>query len=282
MNEGAPRRRLVCFCYIRDMCLSEAQRRRFFDRGYVRLPGSFSVDNATRMVNAIWEQLESRHGARRDDPSTWTLKQPTGFQSLTRSGAFNSIASPGIASALDSLLGAGAWTQTKEWGAPLVTFPESGRAWDVPRAQWHLDFPARGNVRDLPGVRVLAFIAPVDVAGGGTVLAEGTHRLVERLMESNLAGGGHSAMVRDRLAASHPWLAGLWAEGGPETDRIKAYTVDGGMIEGIEVRVTELTGEAGDVVLMHPWTFHAPAPNCGRTPRMMISHSVYRKAASAE
>jgi len=24
-------------------------------------------------------------------------------------------------------------------------------------------------------------------------------------------------------------------------------------------------GDAGDVFLMHPWTFHAPAPNCGST-----------------
>jgi ectoine hydroxylase-related dioxygenase (phytanoyl-CoA dioxygenase family) len=36
---------------------------------------------------------------------------------------------------------------------------------------------------------------------------------------------------------------------------------------------------AGDVVLMHPWTFHAPAPNCGAKPRIMVGHSVYRNTA---
>jgi ectoine hydroxylase-related dioxygenase (phytanoyl-CoA dioxygenase family) len=40
------------------------------------------------------------------------------------------------------------------------------------------------------------------------------------------------------------------------------------------LRVVELTGASGDVILLHPWLFHAPAPNRPATPRMMVGHNV--------
>jgi hypothetical protein len=40
-------------------------------------------------------------------------------------------------------------------------------------------------------------------------------------------------------------------------------------VEGIPLRVVELTGHPGDVVLIHPWTIHTVAPNVGPTPRFM-------------
>jgi hypothetical protein len=227
------------------------------------------------MVDKIWNLLECDHGIRRDSPETWSLTQPTGFQRLTKAGIFNPIASPRTVDALDDLLGPGEWRPATAWGAPLVTFPEK-IIWDIPRAKWHLDFPARGKSDVLPGVRVLAFIAKVRPRSGGTVVAEGTHRLVERLMAGGYVTGGHSAAVRDMLAANYPWLRGLWTQTGDQPDRIDTYALQGSFIDGTHIRVSELTGEAGDLVLMHPWTFHAPAPNCSSAPRLMVSHSVYR------
>ena len=46
------------------------------------------------------------------------------------------------------------------------------------------------------------------------------------------------------------------------------------------MRVVELTGEAGDVVIGHPWLLHAGAPNCGAAPRLMRVQRV-RLAAPA-
>lgn len=132
------------------MALSQAEKQAFFDRGVVRLPRAFSEIDAAQMVNSIWNLLESRDGLQRNNPSTWPEMQPTGFQPLTRRGAFNQIASPVVIDSLNDLLGAGEWTSTKPWGVPLVTFPVHGRAWDVPHSQWHLDFPARGETTHLP------------------------------------------------------------------------------------------------------------------------------------
>ena len=260
------------------MALSPAQRKMFFERGTLRLTCAFPDADAARMDESIWGLLGDKYGVRREDSGTWTEKQPTGFQSLTRAGAFNSIVGSTLVDALNNLLGYARWRSTVSWGAPLVTFPERGRAWDVPKNQWHLDFPARGGANELPGVRVLGFIAPVEVGGGGTVVVTGSHRLVEHLVRKGLAHDGHSPVIRDSLASAHPWFRRLWSETALDEDRVRCFMTDGENIDGVNVRVEELTGATGDVILMHPWAFHAPAPNCSLRPRMMVSQSVFRKA----
>lgn len=260
------------------MALSYVQRQIFFDRGILRLTSVFPDADAACMVDKVCGLLEDKHGVRREDPATWTEEQPTGFQSLTRIGAFNSIVGPSLIDALNDLLGRAEWNPTKAWGAPLVTFPTTGRTWGVPRNQWHLDFPARGDADELPGIRILVFIAPVEAGSGGTVVAAGSHRIVKRLVANGRTHEGHSATVRDSLAASHSWFRSLWSETAVAEDRVRYFMAESERIDGVDVRVEELTGVTGDVILMHPWTFHAPAPNCGRKPRMMVGHSVFRKS----
>ncbi|MCC6615237.1 MAG: phytanoyl-CoA dioxygenase family protein [Anaerolineae bacterium] len=260
--------------------LSDIQKAEFQQAGVVRLTGVFSEADAHRMCQKIWDHLAEKHGIRPDNPATWTIRQPTGFQALTRSRAFNAIATPLLENTLDQILGEGAWEKPDYWGAPLVTFPGHSPEWQVPKSQWHLDFSPRGRVHPLPGVRVLAFLAPVAPRGGGTLVVQGSHTLVERLVAAGGAGRGHSTEVRNVLARASAWFRNLWANGG-DTDRIRRFMTEGDVVDGVAVRVIELTGSPGDVILMHPWAFHAPSPNCGTTPRVMMSHSVFRAGALA-
>jgi hypothetical protein len=78
--------------------------------------------------------------------------------------------------------------------------------------------------------------------------------------------------VRTSLAA-HPWLRELW-EPGDNSDRIRRYMTDGTVIDGVPLRVVELTGEPGDIILMHSDCFHAAAPNRLTEPRMMLTEMV--------
>ena len=80
------------------------------------------------------------------------------------------------------------------------------------------------------------------------------------------------ARVRASLAA-HPWLRGLW-ESGDGGDRIRRYMNDGTVVDGVPLRVVELAGEPGDVILMHSDCFHAAAPNRLTEPRMMLTGMV--------
>jgi hypothetical protein len=49
--------------------------------------------------------------------------------------------------------------------------------------------------------------------------------------------------------------------------------VQGDTVDGIDVRVVELTGAPGDLVVMHPWLLHNISMNVADTPRMMSSFS---------
>jgi hypothetical protein len=258
--------------------LTQTQQAEFDERGIVRLTGVFDQAAAALMCGHIWEDLHARYGTSPDAPTSWPPAQPTGFQALSRAGAFEAVASAQLVDALDALLGAHGWRRPRHWGVPLVTFPASAGPWDVPHAQWHLDFPARSAGPDLLGLRVLAFLAPVRPQGGGTVVLVGSHRLVRTLIaRSGAHGRVHSVEVRRMCVQSAPWLRDLLSPPAQAARaRIRRFMEEGAEIAGAHVRVVELIGTPGEVILMHPWMLHAPAANCGTTPRFMVSESVYR------
>lgn len=253
----------------------------FAQLGIARIPNAFTRAEAADMQAQIWSVLTERHGLQPHAPETWTLAQPTGFQHLTQARAFQALGSPHLMAALDEMLGMDAWTRPKHWGMPLVTFPQPATTpWMLTSRAWHLDFAPRGPALPLQGIRILAFVAPVKAQGGGTLVLAGSHRLVEQYVGVAGPDEGHSADVRARLGRTHPWLAELWSgklEHERDPHRTMRYIEQGTVIDRVPLRVIELTGEAGDIVLMHPWAFHAASMNCGTAPRMMVSQSIFRK-----
>lgn len=238
-----------------------------FDRdGAVVVPGAF---DATGMEDALWGHLERRYGKVRDDPSTWT---PGGLgKGLTsfgkKSGVFAAVGSPRLAEALTSTLGP-AWHERECWGAPLVTFGTPSAEWDVTRDNWHMDHPAVGA---LYAARMFAYLAPVRPQGGGTLIVAGSHRLAEQ------HPGLSSSQFRKLLSEKSKWFADLWGRDG--NDRIQKFMVEGAAVDGVEVKVVELSGEPGDVVVWHQSLLHAISPNCLIQPRMMLTHTAYRGPA---
>jgi ectoine hydroxylase-related dioxygenase (phytanoyl-CoA dioxygenase family) len=148
-----------------------------------------------------------------------------------------------------------------------VTFPADGD-WEIPASGWHLDSPPAPR---LPAVRMFAYLSEVPRQGGGTLVVEGSHRLAAAYP------GAHSRTVRDQLSRQDPWLREIWHPAGHE-DRITALMDHGAEIGGVRLRVAELTGAPGDVVLWHPALFHTAAPNTARHPRFMLTHTALRRA----
>jgi hypothetical protein len=69
--------------------------------------------------------------------------------------------------------------------------------------------------------------------------------------------------------------------GDDPNPRRNAYFMDADHdLDGIPVRVVELTGEPGDVVLAHPWLLHHAAPNTASYPRMMRGKNLHCRAAN--
>lgn len=252
--------------------LTVEQRHQLDTVGHVRIPGVVDRAAAAAIADRIWAHLE-RRGVLRADPSTWPSGLQGKLQGLRQARVFDVFATPTTDGVVDELLGAGAWKPIQSWGPALVTFPEPG-PWVLPHKMWHFDLPGRGDPDHLSVARFFGYASDVEPGGGATVIVEGSHELVRRLVvASPTRSAGSSATLRRRFAAAHPWFRALLAEGG---DRVQQFMVDGDEIDGVRVRVVELTADAGDVVTMLPWTMHSLSMNCAARPRLMVTHSVYR------
>ena len=236
------------------------------------------------MLARIWEDLKQRCGALRSDPATWPAMSPKGINKLARSGIFDSTCSPAVQKAIDDLLGKASWEKPAPWGSVLISFPSKG-LWFLPDKAWHLDLAGcavRLEAGEIPGIQVFAILQSLLPRGGATVALAGSHRVVRRLAQHReLIGEGRSGDIRKAVDKTVPGLRDLWSR-RPNVDREDRYLLNGVEFDGVSVKVVEFTGEAGDVILMHPWIFHAAAPNCGHVPRIVITQRITKTDAVAE
>jgi hypothetical protein len=261
--------------------LTDEQRAEFDATGLVRLAGVFSDDAATRMRQVVWTELERRWGIVEADPTTWTRTVPEGWKTSKKARAFQAIGSPDLHSAIDDLLGAGRWTPPAHWGQVMVTFPQRGVPWVLPHKLWHVDWMYSNPPAPLFGLKVFAFFGSVGRHGGGTLVVTGSHRVVERFAAATPPEQRDDFRTcRLRFMRHDPWFRDLARENDPDPDRNARFMDVEHDADGIPVRVVELTGEPGDVVLAHPWMLHHAAPNAASYPRMMRGKSLHRRGTA--
>lgn len=131
----------------------------------------------------------------------------------------------------------------------------------------------------MPVLRAFTFLEPVRPGGGGTLCVVGSHRLALEMDRAPSGAIMRSADIRKRLGAEHPWFARLLA--APEVDYRELMNADA-QAGGHTVRLEEMTGAPGDVIVMHPAVLHALAHNALDRPRLMLTMSVYRRGAYAD
>ena len=105
----------------------------------------------------------------------------------------------------------------------------------------------------------------------GHIVVQGSPAIVRRFVGARPELRRKKMKVaRQALMRSERWLAALSSD-DDTGDRIERFMRSDHHIDDIPVpvRVVELTGEPGDVVLGHPWLLHAASPNCGDLPRLM-------------
>ena len=242
---------------------------RFERDGYVVVKQAFRRADALAMEARWWAELEAAHGIRRGDRSTW--RQPAGdLKAAKRDPLQAAILSDRVRGVFDDLLGQDAWEPPRDWGRAIVTFPEPGD-WDVPTWFWHWDNPAWLHLDRPTALFVAGFIGEVAPRSGGVLLLAGSPRLLlqqERRrpvdQPRDPAGKPWFAFYR-----SHPWLMALAGAAPSPADRIAAFMDQETVVDGVPLRVVELTGEPGDMVFCHPCMVHCGAPNRGAQPRFM-------------
>jgi hypothetical protein len=258
--------------------LDRHQRGTFEELGIVRVPGAFDAEAANAMCDVIWRELARQYAIDRDDRSTWRVEAPDHLQHLKGRPEFRAIASATTLGAIDDAFDGRAWTPPENWGAFFLLFPKPGAVPDVPTGSWHIDAPYGLPVRPLFGVKVFSLLADLGPGGGGTALVAGSHHVVERFGRSQPPETlAKNALARRALLRSHPWFAALPRAGDP-AERVERFMAQSTDIDGLPVRVVELTGRAGDIVLVHPSVLHARPTNRSDRPRFMLSKDTWSRA----
>ena len=249
--------------------LSSAEVQRFERDGYVVVKEAFSRADGRAMERRWWQELEHAHDIRADDRSGWH-QLPDDLKAAKRDPIQARILTERVRGVFDDLLGKGAWQPPRDWGRPLVTFPEPG-AWAVPTRLWHWDNPCDLHLDHPRGLFVVTFIGSVAPRSGGTLILSGSPRLLiqqERRISAEQRRAS-IAVLRERFHRSHPWIMALTGLVPSPVDRTAAFMGAETVIEGVPLRVVELTGEPGDMVFCHPVMVHCVSANRGTRPRFM-------------
>ncbi|ANE45929.1 hypothetical protein SY83_06080 [Paenibacillus swuensis] len=265
--------------------LSNEQVEQFKERGWVKLAEGFPREVALACQDLVWERMKPM-GMLKDDSSTWT-KPMVQINEAYSHDDFQLCNTKRLADAIEDLIGAGRWAERSVCGEtelvatygwwPVNFALGSDKAWDVPKGGWHWDGQHFRHYVDSPeqGLLCLCLFSEIGTRGGGTLVAEGSHKIVAKYL-SAFPDGTEQGPAIGAVNRSHPWMAELTGESeesGDGRSRVEKFMTETIDAEGVRLRVVETTGSPGDVILCHPFLYHAPSANHAGTPRFMCNRT---------
>ncbi len=255
----------VCYAQIktkRDTILSPAEVEQYEELGYVHVKEAFPREAALEIRDFMWSELERLYGFKCDEPSTWHKdgwdRDRRGFQwtelKLNRSKdhpIYQNIAAPRLMQAIEELIGPREISLKQSWGAFRPVFPSLAAApWDVPE---YWNFYGHPRLPWLLGVTT--FYSDVPPQSGGRLVVEGSHHLArtyfDRLKPSELIERG--LRVRGNFFKQCDYFAQLLGKGPAIENRVRYFMENKTQVDGIDLRVVELTGEPGDAIFSNGW-----------------------------
>jgi hypothetical protein len=263
------------------MALTGNQREQFETTGVLRLDSAFSAADAALMRDVVWRYVERKMPIPVDDPALLKGRVPVSFKGLKRHRAFAPLlGNVAVRGALDDIFAPRGWQVPKPGAQILLTLPTPGE-WALPHTLWHMDTGFHQPTWPVQTVKLFAFFGQVDHGGGGTVLLSGSHRLVDRFRTTLPEDGrGGNSGSWGRFMKQDAWLQEL-SRPGVEPARSQRFLDSEHMVDGIPLRVIELTGQPGDVVITHLHVFHCVAPNVSTRPRLMLGKGIGAMAADS-
>jgi Phytanoyl-CoA dioxygenase (PhyH) len=211
--------------------LTGEQAEHFLERGFVTVRGAFDPAGAQQWLDNAW----LRFGYDRHDPASWAEKR-IHLSSRSQVDA-RTFAPAAWGAAMDLVGGESRVTLPWQWGDSFIANLGVGddRPWQPPSPAaggWHKDGDFFRHFLDSPEQAVLTFVLWTDMLhkGGGTFVA------------------ADSVPVVARFLAGHP--EGVLPGDFDYAELIRQCS-----------DFVEITGEAGDVVLLHPYTLHAMSQN---------------------
>lgn len=271
--------------------LTDSDVEQFIELGYICLKEAYPHQTALEAQEFLWDRIieqNPEYKLDKNDPETWKAvleKDAQGswptihLREFYNEPIFKTCETPRLAGAIEDLIGVGRWAlkhKPHNWGWWPINFAVgAARPWTVATTGWHWDGMNRKHLVTSPeqGLLVLPCFSDVASHGGGTFIATGSHKVVSRYLTRFPEGQDSSVAIRE-CAAEHPWLAELTGQAESVGDRVEKFmdttTTDD---YGTELRVIETIAEAGDVMLAHPFMFHAASQNHSGKPRFMCNRA---------
>lgn len=201
----------------------------FIEQGYIVVREVFSRELAECIIPMVWSELDIDPS----DRSTWASPMVM-LKKVLEKPPFPQIHTERYLGAVDDLCGQGRWHATRGVGHWPILLPGfANPPWHPPEGGWHLDVKLdhpRINSAEL-GLISIELFSDIEPGGGGTAIRVGSHSYISRILAE---------------------AKGLTTEG--ELYRRTVNDTD-------HLPVIEVTGQVGDVVMMHPFTVHVTSPN---------------------
>ena len=249
-----------------DRCteLSRDEARQFVEQGHITVRDAFPRSIADAVVEQAWAELEQKHDVQRGEPDSWDkpfmFKGKGQLHGYVRTQAtdmrFNLLeeAPRAFGAQADAVGGAGrlpdagrklAWSD-----AAVANLGVPGGSGDEPRPQlggWHKDGWHFRHFLNSPeqGLLTVPIYSDIAADSGGTQVAADS-----------------IAVVASLLAAQPQGLH-------PDSVQGAGYLIPG-LVEQCST-FTELTGAAGDMVILHPFMLHRACPNPSPRPRFIAN-----------
>lgn len=149
--------------------LTAEQRAGFEGRGFVRLPGAVDACVASSLHERVHAFLAER-GLVPDSPEPGFSVTSSVTAAVVEALGFEEVWGTRVVEVIDEILGPGTWHRPKHSGQLLaLAYPVRGAVWLLPHKVWHLDYPAPGALRRLPGLQLFLCVDRIDSRGGATL-----------------------------------------------------------------------------------------------------------------
>ena len=245
--------------------LDPAEARHFVEKGYVVVKGAFSKDIAALVRERTWAQLKKQHGIDRRDSASWarSFHGRRGLRGYVRTSgtdlrfALHKDAPRALGAQVDVLGGADRLPPDAElsWGGGAIAnlgAPDHAE-WQPPQPRqpgWHKDGWHFRHFLNSPeqGLLTVPIYSDILPRSGGTFIATDSIAPVARLL------------------AAHP--EGFHADSVQGAGYLIPYLIE--QCSAFE----ELTGEAGDMAILHPYMLHRAVPNPSNRPRFIANVAV--------
>ncbi|KAJ7154541.1 hypothetical protein C8R46DRAFT_439619 [Mycena filopes] len=245
--------------------LTPEQKSHFLKHGFIRLRDCFSREAAEEFTTNLWTRL----GMSPTDKSTWNAER---INMPSHTAVPIADFAPKAWRAICALVGGEDRISdaTKVWkDSFIVNLGTEGQGAVAFRELdgWHVDGDFFHHFLDSPeqALLVIPIFSDIGPGGGGTAICTDGIPVVAKHLYENPQG-------------VTPWM---YARGTPEStgpDRLDFYS---SIVQSRELASDasfhEMTGEVGDVYLLHPLMLHAATKNATRVPRVITNPPVALK-----